>query len=230
MTTPPAVTFWGAAQTVTGSMHLVEAGGQKILLDCGLPRAAHRAAREPRIPVRSPRNRGGGAEPRHIDHCGNLPRLVREGFTGPIHCTHATRDLIALTLADSARIQEEDGRADRNVRATDNREALSPQDHVRQTLAQCVPLSYAESRPIAGDATLHFVEAGHILGSAMVALAFATPAGERKLTFTGDLGRNGVPLLRDPRQFPSRTCSSVRAPMAAGRMTPSLPRSRRSPR
>src|SRR5207245_2541029 len=109
----PTVTFWGAAQSVTGSMHLVEAGETRILLDCGLvrgePFATHQAHQ---------RNRNFPFDPAsltavvlshaHVDHCGNLPNLVRQGFTGPIYCTPATRDLIAVMLADSARIQEED--------------------------------------------------------------------------------------------------------------------------
>src|SRR5216684_4474399 len=104
-----SVTFWGAAQAVTGSMHLVEAGGHKLLLDCG-------AVRGPRSHGR-PHATAFPFEPReieavvlshaHIDHCGHLPGLVRRGFTGPIYCTAATCDLVALMLANSARIEEE---------------------------------------------------------------------------------------------------------------------------
>src|SRR5215470_1175367 len=109
---PPRVTFLGAARSVTGSMHLVEAGPYRLLLDCGL-------ARGPRDEARL-RNRSFPFDPAsidavvlshaHVDHCGNLPNLVRQGFRGPILCTPATRDLIAVMLADSARIQEEDAR------------------------------------------------------------------------------------------------------------------------
>src|SRR5438552_7781783 len=111
MTKPaPTVTFWGAARTVTGSMHLVEANGKRLLLDCGLFQGKRSEART--------RNTSFPFEPStidavilshaHIDHCGNLPNLVRQGFTGPIYCTPATRDLSAVMLADSAKIQEED--------------------------------------------------------------------------------------------------------------------------
>src|SRR3954452_4325515 len=106
----PRVTFCGAAQTVTGSMHLVEAAGQKILLDCGLFLGNRSEQRE--------RNRNFPFEPAdidavivshaHVDHCGNLPNLVRQGFAGPIYCTPATRDLLEVMLADAARIQEAD--------------------------------------------------------------------------------------------------------------------------
>src|SRR5262245_56257520 len=104
------VTFWGAARTVTGSMHLVEAAGRRLLLDCGLfqgPRAEARR-RNTEFPFR-PRDLDAVVlSHAHIDHCGNLPNLVRQGFGGPIYCTPATRDLTAVMLADSAKIQEED--------------------------------------------------------------------------------------------------------------------------
>src|ERR687887_1116530 len=107
---PPRVTFLGAARSVTGSMHLLEVGPHRILLDCGLHRGPREEARA--------RNRNFPFDPAtidavilshaHIDHCGNLPNLVRQGFAGPIYCTPATRDLTAVMLADSAKIQEED--------------------------------------------------------------------------------------------------------------------------
>src|SRR5260370_33151144 len=106
----PTVTFWGAARSVTGSMHLLDTGRHRILLDCGLHRGPRDEARE--------RNRRFPFDPAeldavvlshaHADHCGNLPNRVRQGFDGPLCCTPATRDLIAVMLADSARIQEED--------------------------------------------------------------------------------------------------------------------------
>src|SRR4051812_24611801 len=107
---PPTVAFWGAARTVTGSMHLVRFGRRKLLLDCGLFQGPRAEAYE--------RNRQFPFPPgavdavvlshAHIDHSGNLPNLVRQGFAGPIYCTPATKDLTAIMLADSARIQEED--------------------------------------------------------------------------------------------------------------------------
>src|ERR1700687_505169 len=106
---PPTVTFWGAAQSVTGSMHLVEAAGQKILLDCGVAHGRLHAPRfHPRhLPFSPSEIAAVVLTHAHIAHCGNLPYLVRQGFTGPIFCTPATRDLLALVLANSARFQEE---------------------------------------------------------------------------------------------------------------------------
>src|SRR5262245_53460774 len=105
----PRVTFWGAAQSVTGSMHLVEVGEQKLLLDCGLMRGEREEARlrNSYFPFDPTTIDAVILSHAHIDHCGNLPNLVRQGFQGPIYCTPATRDLVALMLADSARIQEE---------------------------------------------------------------------------------------------------------------------------
>src|SRR6266568_30361 len=104
------VTFWGAARTVTGSMHLVEVGKQKFLLDCGLYQGRRQEAwqRNKDFPFAPSDIDAVVLSHAHIDHCGNLPNLVKRGFRGPIYCTPATRDLIAVMLADSAKIQEED--------------------------------------------------------------------------------------------------------------------------
>src|SRR5690348_2804418 len=169
-TPPPSVTFWGAAQNVTGSMHLVEAAGKKILLDCGLVRGRrdHRAEAHP-FPF-DPRGLDAVVlSHAHVDHCGNLPNLVRQGFAGPVYCTPATRDLLAIMLADSARIQEEDAVVAGVVggRAAEQRPLYIRSDADR-AVQQCVPLPYEQPRDITPDVRLRFVDAGHILGSAMV--------------------------------------------------------------
>src|SRR5262245_2349560 len=106
----PSVTFWGAAHAVTGSMHLVEANGKKLLLDCGLyqGKRAEARSRNSQFPFQPASIDTLILSHAHIDHCGNIPNLVRQGFGGPIYCTPATRDLAAVMLADSAKIQEED--------------------------------------------------------------------------------------------------------------------------
>src|SRR5947207_2821334 len=103
------VTFLGAAQSVTGSMHLVESGGERILLDCGTARLGKRRSRaEVDFPFEPASLDAVVLSHAHIDHCGNLTNLVRQGFDGPIYCTAATRDLTAIMLGDSARIQDEE--------------------------------------------------------------------------------------------------------------------------
>src|SRR5438105_78976 len=104
----PSITFWGAARSVTGSMHLVEASGHRVLLDCGLVRGlqSHAHPYHGRFPFGPDAVDAVVVSHAHIDHCGNLPHLVRAGFNGPIYCTPATRDLLELMLGSSVRFQE----------------------------------------------------------------------------------------------------------------------------
>jgi metallo-beta-lactamase family protein len=205
----PTVTFWGAAQSVSGSMHLVEVGGRKILLDCGRtpgPRAdsRRRTASFP-FPFHPHEISAVILSHAHMDHSGNLPQLIHQGFTGPIFCTPATRDLVAVMLGDSARFQEEDARV---LRVLDRNgdgaalQALASREDVCRTVRHCVPIPYGDTREVVPGVSLRFAEAGHILGSAMVALTFTDGGVQRRVTFTGDLGRRGLPLLRDPAPVP----------------------------
>src|SRR3954471_12808228 len=106
----PFVTFWGAAQSVSGSMHVVEVAGKVLLLDCGLVqgRKSEAVRRNNNFPFHPPHVDAVLISHAHIDHCGNLPNLVRQGFRGPVFCTPATADLAAVMLTDSAKIQRED--------------------------------------------------------------------------------------------------------------------------
>jgi metallo-beta-lactamase family protein len=196
-------------------MHLVEAGETRILLDCGLVRGERDLAHQ--------RNRTFPFDPAsltavvlshaHVDHCGNLPNLLRQGFAGPIYCTAATRDLIAVMLADSARIQEEDanvatlvhaGRSARRGRhaGPDHRPLYTRQD-AHRTVEQCVTLPYGQAGAISPDCQVQFVDAGHILGSAMVVLTVHQAGRDHRIVFTGDLGRRGLPYLREPSPVPA---------------------------
>jgi metallo-beta-lactamase family protein len=202
----PTVTFWGAARTVTGSMHLVEANGRKFLLDCGLfqGRRAEARQRNSRFPF-APRELDAVVlSHAHIDHCGNLPNLVRQGFAGPIYCTPATRDLLAVMLADSAKIQEED--AAYLNRKRDRGEPLIEPLYTRrdahQTIGHARSVPYDEAHDIGHGFQIRFVDAGHLLGSAMTAVTIRTGGRDHTLTFTGDLGRRGLPILRDPAPVP----------------------------
>jgi metallo-beta-lactamase family protein len=203
---PPTVTFCGAAGTVTGSMHLLETQGRQFLLDCGLFQGRRAEARR--------RNSTFPFDPRsldavvlshaHIDHCGNLPNLVRQGFRGPVYCTPASRDLLAVMLADSARIQEEDAAYlnRHRERGQPPVEPLYTAQDVRRTLRQAQPVRYDCPYDIGRGVEVLLVDAGHVLGSAMVALKVRADGHEHTLTFTGDLGRRGLPILRDPAPVP----------------------------
>jgi metallo-beta-lactamase family protein len=202
----PCVTFWGAAQTVTGSMHLLQVNGRKILLDCGLfqgPRAEARQ-RNRTFPFAPADLEAVVLSHAHIDHCGNLPNLVKQGFTGPIYCTPATHDLAAVMLADSAKIQEEDAAYLNRKRERDQPpvEPLYDRRDAHRAARRFQPVAYDRPFDLGGGVRLLLVDAGHVLGSAMVSLTIAAGGREYRLTFTGDLGRKGEPILRDPAPVP----------------------------
>ena len=198
----PVVTFWGATRTVTGSMHQVDASGQTLLLDCGMFQGHRSEALR--------RNREFPFRPRdidavilshaHIDHCGNLPTLVKQGFAGPIYCTPATRALAGVMLGDAAKIHEEEAYLNRH-RSGDEPGAQPLYDgrDVYLTLLRLQAVPYDTPTPIGDSLEVTLVDAGHLLGSAMVHLRIP---GGRSLTFTGDLGRPELPILRDPAPVP----------------------------
>jgi metallo-beta-lactamase family protein len=187
-------------------MHLVEMGEHQVLLDCGLHLGPRSLARQ--------RNSIFPFDPRaldavvlshaHIDHCGNLPNLVRQGYDGPIYCTPATRDLLAVMLADSARIQEEEASIARNIDIADdmNGQPLYGQQDVDRTIRQCVAVGYDTPVSLPGDMQLRLLDAGHVLGSAITSLALRHSGKDRALCFTGDLGRAGLPFLHTPAALP----------------------------
>jgi metallo-beta-lactamase family protein len=201
----PNITFWGAAESVTGSMHLVEVRGAHILLDCGKFRAGfgQRDSGCVSFPFTPAEIDAVVLSHAHVDHCGNLPALVRQGFTGPIYCTPATRELIALMLGDAARIQEEDERVADIVGGTAVQAAPRAGRYVEQTLAQCVTVPYGRPLAITPHVELQLEEAGHILGSALVSLTLAGLQRDVRLTFTGDIGRRGLPFLHDTAPVPA---------------------------
>jgi metallo-beta-lactamase family protein len=206
----PVVTFWGAARTVTGSMHRVDACRQTLLLDCGLFQG-HRAEslrRNREFPFRPKDIDAVLLSHAHIDHCGNLPNLVKQGFSGPIYCTPATRALAAVMLGDAAKIQEEDAAYLNRHRdkGEPKVEPLYDGRDVYRTLLQLKAVPYDTPRAVGRGLEVTFVDAGHLLGSAMLSLRIDAPGGERRLTFTGDLGRRGVPILRDPSAVPPGDC------------------------
>ncbi len=206
-TTGLTVTFWGAAQMVTGSMHLLEVGKQKILLDCGLFQGRREESRQrnSHFPFHPQKVDAVLISHAHIDHCGNLPTLIRHGYDGPIYCTSATRDLLAVMLVDSAKIQEEDAaflNIQRNY-AEPWVEPLYTRVEVDRVLDQCVPIDYNRMREITPSVHFKFTEAGHVLGSAVVHMVAEGKGRDCSLTFTGDLGRRHFPLLRPTAPIPA---------------------------
>ena len=196
--------FWGAARTVTGSMHLLEVGGRKILLDCGLYQGRRKEAfeRNRRLPFDASEIDAVILSHAHIDHSGNLPSLVKAGFRGRIYSTSATRDLCAYMLIDSAHLQENDVRYVNKRRRKQKKTPFEPlytkQDAV-ETLGRFHSVDYdSEFEPVP-SVTVFFRDAGHILGSAIVVLDIRENQRRVRLVFSGDIGRRGLPILRDPK-------------------------------
>jgi metallo-beta-lactamase family protein len=196
--------FWGAAGTVTGSMHLVQVGRRQLLLDCGLYQGRRKEAfeRNRRIPFQAKHVDAVVLSHAHIDHSGNLPSLVRLGFDGPIYCTSATRDLAARMLLDSCKIQESDVAYVNKRRRRENKRLFEPlysRRDVMRTIRQFVPVDYGRSFEPMPDVHGIFRDAGHMLGSASVGLDVTENGRTRRLVFSGDIGRQEKPILRDPR-------------------------------
>ena len=196
------ITFLGAAGEVTGSQHLVETANLRVLLDCGLfqGRRAESRAKNERFRCEPKTLDGVVLSHAHIDHCGNLPRLYKAGYRGPIFCTRATADVAGLMLRDAARIQEEDARylSKRLAPGHPPVEPLYDEDDVRETERLFEPLDYHEWHDLSPEFRLRFSDAGHILGSAVTEMQIQDRGEMRRVIFSGDLGRRGLPLLRDP--------------------------------
>ncbi len=199
------IEFHGAARTVTGSQHLVKVNGLHILLDCGFfqGKRAESYRRNQQLPYDATKVDLLVLSHAHIDHSGNVPNLVKSGFRGDIICTYATRDLCAIMLRDSAKIQEYDIQYLNRKRARKGEPPLEPIYNMKdavEALKHFVGLGYDRPRQIAPGVTLTFLNAGHMLGAAIVVLDIEDKE-ERdhlRLVFSGDLGRPGRPLLHDP--------------------------------
>ena len=197
------LTFWGAARTVTGSMHLLEVNGQRLLLDCGLFQGKRELTYE--------RNLNFPFDPAsldavilshaHIDHSGNLPNLVKKGFKNSIWSTPATRDLSVAMLQDSGYIQTQDAEYVNRKRIRDGLAPIEPlytrRDAV-EAVRQFITVGYRRPFPVVPGVTCQFLDAGHILGSAIVVLDITEGSQTRRLVFSGDIGRPGMAIINDP--------------------------------
>lgn len=201
----PRLTFLGAAQNVTGSRYLLEAGGSRILVDCGLYQERDLLARnwDP-FPVPPASVDTLLLTHAHVDHCGYLPRFVHDGFRGRIVSTRVTAEIAAIVLADSAKLQVEDAAYKKKRHAREKRTGPHPEvplytlEDVTATLPLFDPVGYDTPVPIGDGITAEFRDAGHILGSASVLVAIGTGAARRTVLFSGDVGRWDKPLLNDP--------------------------------
>ncbi len=199
------ITFHGAAKTVTGSQHLIDVNGHRIMLDCGLFQGKRKEAFE--------MNRKGPCDGSsvdvlvlshaHIDHSGNIPCLVKNGFSGDIYATSATRDLCSVMLMDSAYIQEKDVIYVNKKRKRQGKALFEPlytKGDVADAMQNFIGMSYNRKHEIAPGVKLTLVDAGHMLGSTHVILDINDKESgrEHRLVFSGDIGRKDIPIIRNP--------------------------------
>ena len=198
------LTFLGAARTVTGSMHLLEAGERRLLVDCGMyqgrrKEAMHHNRNLPRAATDADAVLLTHA---HIDHSGNLPSLVKRGYKGPIHCTSATADLCNHMLRDSGRIQESDAAwLNKKHRGDPDWEEIEPiytEEDAAAALERFEPHGYDEPFSPLPGIEARFIDAGHVMGSASITVDVKMNGHRRRVAFSGDIGRRNLPILRDP--------------------------------
>lgn len=202
------LTFLGAAHNVTGSRYLLEANNSRILIDCGL--------------FQERQFRGRNWEPffvppatidaillthGHLDHCGFIPKLVKDGFKGPVYCTGATSEITRITLLDTAGIQMEDAENKRKRHLREGRTPPFPEiplyttDDARASFPLLTDVNYNKNVRIGEGIEATFHDAGHVLGSSMLRIVIKQGNDERTLIFSGDIGRSGKPILREPTTF-----------------------------
>ncbi len=200
------LTFLGATGTVTGSKYLLEEGGRKFLVDCGLFQGLKelRLRNWERLPVDPAASAAVILTHAHIDHSGYLPLLARSGFRGPVYCSAATADLCAILLPDSGYLQEEDAARANRYRYSKHEPALPlyTKADAKKVLEQFRPVSYGDNHRLGDLLSFRLTHAGHILGAACVTIS----DGATSLTFSGDLGRPNDPIMKAPAQIQEADC------------------------
>jgi len=201
------LTIHGAARQVTGSMHLLEVGQYKMLIDCGLDYEKDRSIiSNENFPFDPTEIDVVVLTHAHIDHSGNLPTLVRLGFEGQILCTPPTADLTELLLHDSVSIfmnkAQKRGKHGKNKYGNNSNQPLYLHKHVMDTVERLVTIGFNKPFRINGDIELTFVPVGHLLGAAAAVFKINDNGAEKSIAFTGDIGRKNYPVLNDPEQLP----------------------------
>ncbi len=197
------LTFLGAVGEVTGSRYLIETGDANLLLECGLHQGGAQADRANRASLAKLARQVDAVilSHGHLDHSGLVPKLVRDGYRGPVFCTPGTRDLLRIMWKDAAFVMGKDVEWENKWRRRADKRLLEPlyeEDDVDAALELCEPLPYNRIKSLPGQARLEFHDAGHILGSAIVDLTVPSGGRERRLVFSGDLGNPDSVLMHDP--------------------------------
>ena len=200
--------FLGAAENVTGSRSLIEADGHRYLVDCGMHQERDLRGRDwDPFPVEPSSIDAVLITHAHLDHCGYLPKLVREGFTGPVYCTPATAAIMKISLLDSANLQESDAENKRRRHVREGRKGPHPEvplytvQDAENCFPQLHPIVYKETLQLSEGVSAVFYDAGHILGSAMIAVDVQLNDEKRRIIFTGDIGRWDRPIVKNPTTF-----------------------------
>lgn len=200
--------FLGAAQNVTGSRYYLESNNTRLLIDCGLYQEREFRSRNWEPFLIPPHTIDAVLLTHaHLDHCGLLPKLVREGFQGKIYCTAATSDIAEIMLLDSAKIQEEDAEFKRRRHEREGRRGPFPEnplytgDDAKVSLPLFSPVPYKQPIQLGNGIKAEFYEAGHVFGSSMIKVSLSQGGEERTIIFSGDVGRWNKPILRDPTVF-----------------------------
>lgn len=197
------IRFLGAAREVTGSMHLIETNGCRFLLDCGMKQGKRKESyeRNKNFPFKPSDIDSVIVSHAHVDHVGNLPTLMVQGFNGRVFCTPATKDLCSLILPDSAHVQEKDVEYVNKNREKQGKALFEPlytEADAMESLKLFEEKNLGETFKICDNVEAYFLNAGHILGSAMAIIKIKDGERDLRIGFTGDLGRDELPILKNP--------------------------------